>query len=68
MLIYRFQGGVVVIVMREVYLQEVEEYKDRLEPKMAAMEAEGLWHRLERTVVPKYSFNNNGVVFVFEVL
>ena len=61
-------GGVVIIVMREEYLTYVKEYVDRLEPMMESFETRGLWKREERTVVPKYSFGKNGVVFVFRVL
>ena len=60
-------GGLVVIVMREKYLQEVAEYRGRLEPRMKVIEERGLWRALERTIIPRYSFDNNGVIFVFEV-
>lgn len=60
-------GGHVVIVMREMYLQTVVEYKDRLEPLMASLQSQGRWSRVSRTVVPRYSFNNTGIVFVFKV-
>ncbi|KAK0054666.1 methyltransferase-like protein 27 [Biomphalaria pfeifferi] len=61
-------GGLAVIVMREKYLTSVVEYKDRLEPRMKELELEGKWSSVMRRVVPKYSFENNGVVFVFRVL
>ncbi|KAK7009317.1 hypothetical protein BgiMline_000826 [Biomphalaria glabrata] len=61
-------GGLAVIVMRETYLTSVVEYKDRLEPRMKELELEGKWTSVMRRVVPKYSFENNGVVFVFRVL
>lgn len=61
-------GGHAVIVMREQYLTTVEEYNGRLESKMKEMEeVQGLWEAVYRKVVPKYSFDNNGVVFVFKV-
>ena len=60
-------GGYVVIVMRQAYLQEVKEYRGRLERRMAALEKDQRWKMVERTVVPKYSFENDGVVFVFQV-
>ena len=53
--------------MRENYLKEVEQYKE-LESLMQRLELEGKWSKLERTVVEKYSFGNNGVIFVFRVL
>lgn len=61
-------GGLVIIVMREAYLEEVKDYKGRLEPYMADLVKSGVWEVVERTVVARYSFANNGVVFVFRVL
>nr|KAG5707663.1 hypothetical protein BaRGS_031045 [Batillaria attramentaria] len=60
-------GGLVCIVMREEYLQHVAEYRDRLEALMKEMEVAGTWKLHSRTIVPKYSFDNNGVVFMFVV-
>jgi len=60
-------GGLAVIVMREQYLTTVEEYRGRLEPLMNQLVKEGRWETVSRTVVPRYSFNNNGLVFVFRV-
>lgn len=60
-------GGFVVIVMREQYLDTVDEYKDRLEPQMKRLEVNGKWKSVSRTVVPKYSWDNDGVVYVFKV-
>ncbi|KAI0228373.1 hypothetical protein LSAT2_021147 [Lamellibrachia satsuma] len=60
-------GGCVCIVMREEYLSYVAEYVDRLEPFMQQLVEQGAWTQEERTVVPKYSFGKNGVVFVYRV-
>ncbi|BFZ01218.1 hypothetical protein BsWGS_04257 [Bradybaena similaris] len=60
-------GGLVIIAMREAYLTSVLEYKDRLEPLMKQLEQEGKWQAVSRTVVPNYSFDNNGVVYIFRV-
>ncbi|XP_059151416.1 methyltransferase-like protein 27 isoform X2 [Physella acuta] len=60
-------GGHVMIVMRESYLTTVEEYKDRLEPHMKELELDGKWEAVSRTVVPKYSFDNNGVIYIFKI-
>ncbi|OWF38266.1 Williams-Beuren syndrome chromosomal region 27 protein-like [Mizuhopecten yessoensis] len=60
-------GGYVVIVMREEYLYNVPEYKDRLEPLMAKLEAEGKWTRIERRVVPNYAFKKDGLIFIYKV-
>ena len=53
--------------MRQQYLETVAEYKDRLEPFMKDLETQCKWTQVERTVVPRYSFHNEGVVFVFKV-
>lgn len=52
--------------MREEYLEHVSDYKDKLEPLMKELELSGHWIKLERRIVPKYSFENNGVVFIFK--
>nr|XP_022344429.1 methyltransferase-like protein 27 isoform X1 [Crassostrea virginica] len=59
-------GGYVVIVMREEYLEHVHDYKDKLEPLMKELEISGRWTRVSRRVVPKYSFENNGVIFIYQ--
>jgi len=61
------KGGMIFIVMREEYLTTVEEYK-KLEPFMEQLVDKQLWFEVERKVVPKYSFENNGVVYVYEKL
>ncbi|XP_076039173.1 methyltransferase-like protein 27 [Oratosquilla oratoria] len=58
-------GGYVCIVMREEYLQYVEQYKDKLEPYMQRMEKENKWKMVGRDIVENYSFNKNGIVFTF---
>ncbi|KAK7096530.1 hypothetical protein V1264_005815 [Littorina saxatilis] len=60
-------GGLVCIVMRQEYLDHVAEYKGRLEPTMKEMESAELWKMVSKTVVPRYSFDNDGVVFKFVV-
>ncbi|XP_062568640.1 methyltransferase-like protein 27 isoform X1 [Saccostrea cucullata] len=59
-------GGYIVIVMREEYLEHVQDYKDKLEPLMKELEISGKWSKLSRKVVPNYSFQNNGVIFIFQ--
>ncbi|XP_048747410.2 methyltransferase-like protein 27 isoform X2 [Ostrea edulis] len=61
-------GGYVVIVMREEYLVHVGDYKDRLEPLMKELEISGKWKKISRKIVPNYSFENKGVIFVFQKL
>ena len=57
-----------IVVLREEYLDYVKDYKDKLEPEMESMVTDATWKRLERSVVPNYSFNKNGVLYVFEKL
>ena len=52
--------------MREEYLEHVHDYKDKLEPLMKELEISGRWTRVSRRVVPKYSFENNGVIFIYQ--
>ena len=61
-------GGFVILVMRQEYLTYVADYKDRIDPMMEQYEQENLWRKMERTVVPDYSFGKPGVVFVYKVL
>ncbi|XP_063614732.1 demethylmenaquinone methyltransferase-like [Penaeus indicus] len=60
-------GGEVIIVMRKEYLDYVEEYKDKLEPYMDQLVAKGKWTKVERKVVPNYSYNKDGVIFTYKV-
>ncbi|XP_074657750.1 methyltransferase-like protein 27 [Tubulanus polymorphus] len=60
------QGAFICIVMRAAYLTEVQEYNGRLEPKMEQMVAEGRWTLLERTIVNNYSWENDGIVYVYQ--
>ncbi|KAL8570208.1 hypothetical protein ACOMHN_029909 [Nucella lapillus] len=60
-------GGLVCILMREEYLEHVQEYRGRLENTMKEMEQTGKWKLDSRVVVPRYSFDNNGILFKFIV-
>ncbi|KAK7483611.1 hypothetical protein BaRGS_00025164 [Batillaria attramentaria] len=61
-------GGLVCIAMREMYLHDAAEYKDRLEPLMAQMEESGTWKLHSRKIVPNFAFSRyDGVVFHFVV-
>ncbi|XP_021370139.1 Williams-Beuren syndrome chromosomal region 27 protein-like [Mizuhopecten yessoensis] len=60
-------GGYIIIVMREEYLTHVQEYAGKLENFFLKLEKEGKWKRCSQTVVPKYSFDNNGIIFKFKV-
>lgn len=60
-------GGMIVVVMREEYLN-IPEYSDSLEPLMKQLQNEGLWMRIERSVVHKYFCDKHGVIFRYRVL
>ncbi|XP_046549470.1 2-methyl-6-phytyl-1,4-hydroquinone methyltransferase 1, chloroplastic-like [Haliotis rubra] len=61
-------GGIICIVMREVFLREVDEYKDRLEPLMDSLEKEGKWRKVSRVIVPNYFIDITGIVFRYRVI
>ncbi|XP_050724412.1 uncharacterized protein LOC127002471 isoform X7 [Eriocheir sinensis] len=60
-------GGFVIIVMRHEFLQTVPSYKDKLEPYMDQLEADGKWKKVERRIVPNYLCGKEGLVFVFRI-
>ncbi|XP_050708587.1 demethylmenaquinone methyltransferase-like isoform X4 [Eriocheir sinensis] len=60
-------GGFVIIVMRHEHLQTVPSYKDKLEPYMDQLEADGKWKKVERRIVPNYFCDKEGLVFVFRI-
>jgi len=59
-------GGLVIIVMREAYL-EASQYKNLLEPHMADLEERGQWQLISRTIVPEYCFDMTGVLYIYKV-
>ncbi|XP_050724520.1 uncharacterized protein LOC127002509 isoform X4 [Eriocheir sinensis] len=61
------KGGFVIIVMRHEHLQTVPSYKDKLEPYMDQLEADGKWKKVERRTVPNYFCDKEGLVFVFRI-
>lgn len=54
--------------MRREYLEIVNEYKNRLEPFMKYLENKGYWKMITRRIRKKYSFENDGIVYTFQVL
>ena len=56
-----------MIVLREEYLEIVDEYKDRLEPFMQELERFGVWKMLNRNVVANFAFGKTGIIYSFEV-
>uniref|UniRef100_A0A0P4WGQ0 Methyltransferase domain-containing protein n=1 Tax=Scylla olivacea TaxID=85551 RepID=A0A0P4WGQ0_SCYOL len=59
------KGGLISIVMRKIFIETVEAYKDKLEPYMEQLEKRGVWQKVERRVAPNYYFNNEGVIFTY---
>ncbi|KAK3772423.1 hypothetical protein RRG08_031444 [Elysia crispata] len=60
-------GGYVINVVREETVTEIEGFKDKLEPMMQQMEADGKWKLLSRLVFPDYLVDKPGVVFTHQV-
>ena len=54
--------------MREEYLQKVADYKDNLQAVMTELENAGIWRTFSISVVSNYSFNKNGIVYMFAIL
>lgn len=61
-------GGYVINIFREEILTNVAEYKDRLEPLMAALEQQGAWRRVAREAWPGYHVGRVGIINVHQVL
>ncbi|KAG8240444.1 hypothetical protein J437_LFUL003158 [Ladona fulva] len=59
-------GGYFVIILREEYLTTTEEYS-KLEPLLNKLEEGKILKRINRKVVPNYSLDNNGVIFVYQI-
>ncbi|CAH1270653.1 WBSCR27 [Branchiostoma lanceolatum] len=60
-------GGVICLIVKEAFLETVEEYK-RLEPRMSELQDKGLWERTSRIVAEEYVENGSGIIFVYKVL
>ena len=67
-IVFCLTGGVIVIAMREEYLENVADYKDKLEKLMDDLEEKGTWKKEERTVVPMFAFGKRGIIFAFRIL
>ncbi|XP_050724463.1 demethylmenaquinone methyltransferase-like isoform X1 [Eriocheir sinensis] len=53
-------GGFVIIVMRHEHLQTVPSYKDKLEPYMDQLEADGKWKKVGSTVA-RLSYSEHSI-------
>lgn len=60
-------GGRIVLVTREQHLHTVDEYKDRLEPLMDRLEAEGKWKRLTRKIFKGFFLDKDGIMWIYQV-
>ncbi|XP_055957022.1 uncharacterized protein LOC130012914 [Patella vulgata] len=60
-------GGIVVIAMREEYLNYVEEYQNKLEPMMEELEKEGVWEKIDRSIYENHFVGKTGVLFLYRV-
>ncbi|GFS13099.1 Williams-Beuren syndrome chromosomal region 27 protein [Elysia marginata] len=60
-------GGIIVNVVRQETVNEIEGFKDRLEPMMQQMEADGKWKLVSRVLFPDYLVDQGGVIFTHQV-
>lgn len=60
-------GGYVINIMRLETVEEIEGFKDVLEPLMQKMEADGKWKLVARDVVPDYLVDKPGIMFTHQV-
>ncbi|XP_078673291.1 methyltransferase-like protein 27 isoform X2 [Branchiostoma floridae x Branchiostoma belcheri] len=60
-------GGMICLAVREERLRTNEDCKD-LEPRMTALQSEGLWERVFHETFPGYSTGLDGVVYLYKVL
>lgn len=60
-------GGRIVLVTREQHLQAVDEYRDRLEPLMDRLEAEGKWKKIERKIFKGFFLDKDGIMWKYQV-
>ena len=61
-------GGTIIITTRYKHLHTVVAYKDKMEPYLKELQAEGLWKQEERIVFPKYYMEDDGIVWRYTVL
>ncbi|RUS84366.1 hypothetical protein EGW08_007898 [Elysia chlorotica] len=60
-------GGIIVNVVRQETVNEIEGFKDRLEPMMEQMEKDGKWKLVSRVLFPDYLVDQGGVIFTHQV-
>ncbi|XP_078688167.1 methyltransferase-like protein 27 [Branchiostoma floridae x Branchiostoma belcheri] len=60
-------GGIICLIVKEVFLQTEEEYK-KLEPRMSELQDKGLWEKMSRVVAKDYADDYNGIIFTYKVL
>ncbi|RUS75290.1 hypothetical protein EGW08_016956 [Elysia chlorotica] len=60
-------GGYVINVVRRETVLESPGFKDKLEPMMQQMEADGKWRLVSRVDFPDYLVDKPGVVFTHQV-
>ncbi|XP_066986484.1 methyltransferase-like protein 27 [Macrobrachium rosenbergii] len=60
-------GGLIVIVMREAFVHEVEDYKG-LHEYFHSLQEKGNWTKVEVKTKPNYFTGKDGIVFTYRVL
>ncbi|GFO19646.1 ubiquinone/menaquinone biosynthesis c-methyltransferase ubie [Plakobranchus ocellatus] len=60
-------GGYVINIVRQETVNDIEGFKDRLEPMMSEMEKAGKWKFVSRVLFPDYLVDQGGVIFTHQV-
>ncbi|XP_069114402.1 methyltransferase-like protein 27 [Argopecten irradians] len=61
-------GGYFVMGTRPDILNTSEEYKDHFGSLIDELENEGKWKKIRRDIVSRYIFENDGIIFVYQIL
>ena len=56
-----------MLVTRAGHLEELEEYRGRLEPLMDSLEKAGKWKKVERTIVQGFFMDFEGILWKYQV-
>ncbi|GFO19647.1 Williams-Beuren syndrome chromosomal region 27 protein [Plakobranchus ocellatus] len=59
-------GGYIINIVRQETVNDIEGFKDRLEPMMSEMEKDGKWKLVSRVLFPDYLVDQGGVIFTHQ--
>ena len=66
MFAFALLGGYIVNIMKAFYLDTVQDFKNKLIPRVKSMAAEGIWEIITLKVVPNYGHQHDGMLFVLK--